>query len=113
MKNKGQALVEFIIIMPVIIFILMAVVDFSNIGITKSKLENMTNDIGSMYKNNETKEEINNYINKNDKDIKLELNTNEKYTNIKLSKKYNVITPGLEKLVKTNIVVEREIYYEK
>ena len=49
MKNKGQALVEFIIIMPVIIFILMAVVDFSNIGITKSKLENMTNDIGSMF----------------------------------------------------------------
>ena len=53
------------------------------------------------------------YINKNDKDIKLELNTSDKYINIKLSKKYNVITPGLEKLVKSNIVVEREIYYEK
>ena len=68
---------------------------------------------GKNTSNNETKEEINNYINKNDKDIKLELNTSDKYINIKLSKKYNVITPGLEKLVKSNIVVEREIYYEK
>ena len=114
MNNKGQALVEFIIILPIMIFIMLAIVDYGNMGYTKNKLENITNEISNMYKNNETDEEINNYIKRNDKDIVVNINKNEKYIKVKLEKKYNYITPGLAKIFKNNnIVIEREIYNEQ
>lgn len=113
MDKKGQALVEFIIILPIMIFIMLAIVDYSSMSYTKNKLENITNEISSMYKNNETDEEINNYIKRNDKDIIFKIDKNDKYIKLKLEKKYNYITPGLDKIFKNNnIVIEREIYYE-
>ena len=39
MNKKGQALVEFIVILPVIIFIVMMIVDFMTIFSYKNKLE--------------------------------------------------------------------------
>lgn len=112
-SKKGQALVEFIIILPILIFILLAVIDYGVISFNKSKIENIITDVGKMYKNNETEDEINNFIKNNDKDLKIETTFEDKYTNIKLYKKYNYITPGLDKIFKTNeISVERKIYNE-
>lgn len=113
MNKKGQALVEFIIIMPVMIFILMVIVDLGTITYNKNKMENMTNDIKKMYENEETEEEINRFIKKNDKNISLKIEKNNKYTTIKLEEKYDYLTPGLDKIMKNNkIIVEREIYNE-
>ena len=38
--SKGQALVEFILIMPVLVFILLAMIDIGNIVVQKYELEN-------------------------------------------------------------------------
>lgn len=112
-SKKGQALVEFIIILPILIFILLAVMDYGVISFTKSKLENIITDVGSMYKNGEPNEEIDKFIKENDKDLKVETTFEDKYLNIKLYKNYNYITPGLDKIFKTNeISVERKIYNE-
>lgn len=113
MNRKGQALVEFIIILPIMIFVLLAIVDFGIISYNKNRLENMIDDVSKMYKNNETTEEINKFIKDNDKDITYQINNKEKYITIKLSKKYKSITPGIDKMFKiSNIDVEREIYNE-
>lgn len=114
MKSKnGQALVEFIIILPILIFILLAVIDYGVISYTKSKLENIMTDVSRMYKNNETDEEINSFIVSNDNALKISVLKEDKYFNIKLYKKYDYITPGLNKLFKVNeISIERKIYYE-
>lgn len=113
MNKKGQALVEFIIILPVMIFVLLAIVDFGIMSYNKNRLENMIDDVSKMYKNNETTEEINKFIKDNDKDITYQINNKEKYITIKLSKKYKSITPGIDKMFKiSNIDVEREIYNE-
>ena len=45
MNRKGQALVEFVLILPVFIFLLFAVYDFGMIFNTKNKLENDSTDI--------------------------------------------------------------------
>ena len=45
MNNKGQALVEFILILPIFLFLIFAVVDFGLIFSTKSTLENTSTDI--------------------------------------------------------------------
>ena len=113
MNKKGQALVELIIILPIMIFVLLAIVDFGIMSYNKNRLENMIDDVSKMYKNNETTEEINKFIKDNDKDITYQINNKEKYITIKLSKKYKTITPGVDKMFKiSNIDVEREIYNE-
>ena len=45
LDKKGQALVEFVIIMPIIMMLLFVIIDFSNIFYQKNHLENITNDI--------------------------------------------------------------------
>ena len=40
MNKKGQALVEFILILPVLLLILMAMIDIGNIFLKKYELEN-------------------------------------------------------------------------
>lgn len=113
MNKKGQALVEFIIILPILIFILLAIIDYGMISYNKSKMENIITDIGSMLKNNETEDEINRFISSNDNDIKINLKHEDKYINIKLYKEYNFITPGLNKIFKLEeISAERKIYCE-
>ena len=52
MNKKGQALVEFIIILPVIIFIIMLLVDFMTIFSYKNKLESNMNNVTILYKEN-------------------------------------------------------------
>ena len=45
MNKKGQALVEFILILPVFLLILFAIVDFGNLLVSKNQLENVSSDI--------------------------------------------------------------------
>lgn len=114
MKSKrGQALVEFIIILPILIFILLAVIDYGAISFNKSKIENIITDVGDMYKNGESEEEIEQFIKDNDNTLKLDSVIEDKYIKIKLYKKYDYITPGLDKIFKSNeIKVERKLYNE-
>ena len=41
MNNKGQTLVLFVLILPIIIFIMLLVIDVSNMFITKQELNNI------------------------------------------------------------------------
>ena len=45
MNKKGQALVEFILILPVLILILFVIIDFGNIFYSKYELQNQSADI--------------------------------------------------------------------
>jgi len=113
MNKKGQALVEFIIILPIIILILFMIIDYGIISYNKQKLENIITDVLKMKSNNESEEEIENFINSNDIDVDVTLEVKDKYTNIKLVKKYNYITPGLDKIFNSSdIIIERKIYNE-
>lgn len=114
MNKKGQALVEFIIILPILIFILLAIIDYGMISYNKSKMENILNDVSVMLKNDELVDEINRFVSSNDNDMKLNIKYEDKYINLKLSKKYNYLTPGLNKIFKLEeISAERKIYREQ
>jgi len=110
-NKKGQALIEFIIILPIVIFMLFALIDFGLVSYNKTKLENIIQDVGNMYKNKESKEEINKYINDNDKNITVNFKDEGKYFKVILSKDYNFITPGLSNIIKDyKIDIERTMY---
>ena len=65
MNRKGQALVEFVLILPILIFILFAIIDFGNIFSTKNTLENNSADIIELFNNGSSIDEIKDIYNDN------------------------------------------------
>ena len=109
MNNKGQALVEFILILPAFIMILFIIIDFAMIFNKKSNLESISNDAILIYKENESLVEIQNLY----KDIQIELVNVNDYTKLVFKDKVNIVTPGMNKVFGNPyvITVERVIPY--
>ena len=107
--NKGQALVEFIIILPIFLLLILSVIDFGNIISKKYSLENDIDVVVSLYKE-EKSTEINNYIKKNN--LKINFTNEGELFVIKLEKDVKVMSPMLNLIFgKTyQINVEKSIY---
>ena len=97
MNKKGQALVEFIIILPVIIFIIMLLVDFMTIFSYKNKLESNMNNVTILYKENKI-DEINQITNN-----KFTYQIKDNYTYLQ-----KTITPGLSLVLGNPYVIKCE-----
>ena len=100
MNKKAQALVEFVLILPILIILLFAIIDFGNIFITKSNLESdmdiATKVLNESTDTNTLQEDITTAVSKNDKSVQVELSFDEaNYVKIKLTKDIKTITPGL------------------
>lgn len=110
-NKRGQALVEFVILLPIFIFMIFAVIDIGKILYLKNNLESRMDDIITSYKNNKTFEEIQEQLEK--EHIKLEI-TKEEYQEIKLTKETDIITPGLNVILGNPHLTEvkRVIYNE-
>jgi len=108
-NNRGQALIEFILILPVLLLLIFALIDFGRIIICKSHLEGVMNEVSVL-----SDEEIANYLRK-DQDYKINYHiTMDEYRNIYLSCKLDLITPGLKNVLSNPYVVqvERSVIYE-
>ncbi len=110
-NTKGQALIEFILILPILLILTIGIFDLFNIQNKKYDLENDLDYITELYMNNK-EDEINTYLNKND--ITLEKNINGEFIELKLTKKVKLITPLLNKVLDnpTIISVKRSVLYE-
>ncbi len=108
-NNRGQALVEFVIILPVLLLLIFALIDFGRIIVCRNHLEGVMSEISNL-----TEEEIPTYLNK-DKDYKITYSVKvDDYRNITLSTKLDLITPGLKSVLSNpyTVKVERSIVYE-
>ena len=114
MNKKGQALVEFVIILPVLLMILFVMIDFGLIIYNKSKLENKINDVVEMISNNESDEDIKLFINEGQNRKTTYKVIEGKNKTIKLFTSVNIITPGLNIVLDNpyKIEVSRVIYNE-
>lgn len=88
LDKKGQALIEFILIIPILIMILMVMIDFGQIIYTKTILESEINYIVDEYASKKTPET-------KIKDVKIDINRNNQNTEIILSKSIKILTPGI------------------
>lgn len=109
LKNKGQALVEFVVILPIFLMILMCIIDFSNIIYKKYNLESHLDNIVRLYNNNQI-EEIDYYVSKNN--FVINYTTNEDITTITIKEYVKVNTPVLSNVLNSPylISISREIY---
>jgi len=107
MNRKGQALIEFVLILPIFLLILFAVVDFGMILSKKNELENVSIDVVSMIKNSDSLEDIRILY----PEINIDVNSDNMYTTIKIYKNIDVMTPGLNLVLGDSyeVVVERTI----
>lgn len=55
MNKKGQALIEFVLILPVLLLIIMAMIDIGNIFLTKYTLNNDLDTVTTLYQNGDLK----------------------------------------------------------
>lgn len=102
-NNKGQALIEFVIILPILLLLILGAIDFGNILYKKYTLENDLDYITSLVRNNKTIEI--DYYNKQNH-ITSNIEQIESKTTITVSKNISVITPGLNKILGKNYKIE-------
>lgn len=95
MNRKGQALVEFVLILPVFLLILFAVVDFGMILSKKNELENISVDVVSMIKNKDNISDINNIY----PDITIEVKEEGEYIMVRIYDEIDIMTPGLNRVL--------------
>lgn len=90
-NDKGQALVEFVLILPIIIMILFVIIDMSNVFYNKSHLENVLASVVDEVKQNKTINEIEQELTDEKLNITIKENNNTK--TIVLEKTIDFITP--------------------
>ena len=95
MNRKGQALVEFVLILPIFIMILFSIVDFGMIFNKKNELENISVDVVNMLNKDIPLEEIKSEY----ADIDIEISSDDKYKNVVISDKIDILTPGLNRIL--------------
>lgn len=105
MNRRGQALVEFVLILPIFLLILFTIVDFGNLLAKKNQLETESTDIVLLLRNGKSTEEVAKSYSK----IKIEESVfEEKYNKIKISENITLINPFLYKILGNPCVVEVE-----
>ena len=108
-NNRGQALIEFILILPVLLLLIFALIDFGRIIVCKNHLEGVMNEISELPDG-----EITTYL-KKDTEYKITYDVKiDDYKNITLTTKLDLITPGLKNILSNpyKVEVERSIVYE-
>ena len=110
-KNKGQALVEFVIILPIIMIIIFVIIDFSNVFYQKNNLESIMNSVVTYKENGKSNEYIKNQIKD---DVKITCEINDENLTINISKDIKLITPFSSMFFESpyTISTERIILYE-
>ena len=102
-NNKGQALVEFILILPIVLIIIFTTLDIINLAIQKNDLENKVNDeINLVTSGKVTLYHLEHTF---DENYKLTIQKNDKYINISIVKHTRWISP-ITKLILPNYNIE-------
>ena len=110
MNKKGQALVEFVLILPIFIFLIFTVYDFGMIFNKKNSLENKSSDIISLYRSEKTIDEIKALY----PNLTISITNDNDYDVINIEDKVKIMTPGLNRILGNpyKISVKRYIPHE-
>ena len=106
-SNKGQALIEFVLILPVILLILLYIIEFGRITIEKQQLESSIDFIVGLYEDGKM-QEIDLYMQNND----IIVSFDEQYdlATLRISKKVKSNLPLIHTIMGDLIETKRTFY---
>jgi Flp pilus assembly protein TadG len=116
LNKKGQALIEFVILMPIFILIFFGIVDFGRIYYTKIELQSKMNDVVDMINKEKSYSDIKRIINKDsDNNINVFMIDDNNERTIDLQTKIKLYTPGLDVFLSNpyDVVVSRTILLDE
>ena len=102
MNRRGQALVEFVLILPIFLLLIFVIFDFGKIFNAKNVIESDSTDIVLLYKSGKTIDEIKALY----PDNTIELSTKEDYDELKVGSEVKISTPGLNRVFGKKYKVE-------
>ncbi len=103
MNKKGQALIEFILILPVLLLVLMAMIDIGNIFLKKYDLNNDMDIVSNLYQNGETKQ-LAAYL--ASEDLSFEDTAHDGTVTLSLKKTVTISAPVLSNIIGKNYEIE-------
>ena len=97
LKNrKGQALVEFVLILPIIIILLLGLIDIGRVFIHKSELDNNVTDIINIWKKEELPiKDLEQEFKKRNIKVKISKNETTNFVTVEASTRLSFMTPFL------------------
>ena len=113
-NRKGQALVEFVMILPIFLFLLFAIIDFGKLLYIKNNLESTMDEVIDDYRSRENVDEINTKLKQKNANQWVTLKKEEEYLTFSLREEVALITPGLNLILKNpfDVTIERSIKHE-
>ena len=114
LNRAGQALVEFVIILPIFIFMIFAVIDLGKILYFQNNLESKMDEVITYYESIKNVDEIERKLYLNEDYISLKVEKDNQYVEFELSREMDIITPGLNLIFGNpyDITIKRVVYYE-
>lgn len=105
--NKGQALLEFVLILPIILLLFLGIIDFGRILYEKNRLEGIINEVVDLHLLNKSNQEITNYLHNNyTNKIELKIKKENEFKSVIISTKINVLTPGFNLVFSNPFLIE-------
>ena len=111
MKNKkGQALVEFVIILPVLLLIVISMVDFGNLLYQKYQLEQNLEYVSDLYLANDT-----NALEQEKQRLNIKTEEDGKYVKLTIEKEAKLSSPILRRVLGEDYVIatSRKLYQDE
>ena len=106
MNNRGQALIEFVLILPIFLFIMLTIYDFGLIFNSKNKLSTYSNDVVNLYNNGKSIDEIENIYD----ELSIDVSQEEKYNKLEISNSVELMTPIMKKIFGNPYEIKIERY---
>ena len=105
-KTSGQALVEFVLVLPVFLLLVFGTIDFGTIIYEKYRLQNDLDVVKDLYVQKQ-EQELSRYL--SGKKLSVSYDLSENYTTIVLTKKVDIITPGLSQILNSPYTVKESL----
>ncbi len=109
-NKKGQALVEFVIILPVLLLIVISMVDFGNLLYQKYQLEQNLEYVSDLYLANDT-----NALDQEKQRLSIKTEEDGNFVKLSIEKKIKMSSPILRRILGDNysITTSRKLYHNE
>lgn len=109
-NRRGQALIEFVLILPILVLLLLGIMDIGLVLVRKSELDNKVADIIKVWEQEDSStDELEGLFKEEGLKVEISKNTTTSYVTVKVKDEVNLTTPIIKKM---NIEVKRVIPLE-